>query len=241
MKDHIYTIPILDALREPDLCPFCTIYKNLENNTIDFIMGPAYMDEDIRNNTNEAGFCDKHLQRLYTVQNRLGAALMIHTHLKHLQKNINISVDKLDIHFGRFFKKTESAAGKLNTVISVQQKRCYICEKINETFLRYIDTFFYMWVNDYDEIKDLVEKLPGFCIPHYGLILSEAERLLGKKHLENFLTVIIHLQNKTINGIENDLDWFIQKFDYRNADAPWKNSKDALIRAIALLKGADIK
>ena len=28
----------------------------------------------------------------------------------------------------------------------------------------------------------------------------------------------------------DDVEWFTDKFDYRNADAPWKNSKDALIR-----------
>ena len=32
--------------------------------------------------------------------------------------------------------------------------------------------------------------------------------------------------------VRDDLEWFTDKFDYRNADAPWKNSKDALIRAI---------
>ena len=41
---------------------------------------------------------------------------------------------------------------------------------------------------------------------------------------------------KTLQGIEKemqkDLEWFTDKFDYRNADAPWKNSKDALPRTI---------
>ena len=32
--------------------------------------------------------------------------------------------------------------------------------------------------------------------------------------------------------VRDDLEWFTDKFDYRNADADWKNSKDALIRAI---------
>jgi hypothetical protein len=43
--------------------------------------------------------------------------------------------------------------------------------------------------------------------------------------------------------MEDDLEWFVLKFDYRNIDAPWKNAKDALPRAIALLasdKGGEV-
>jgi len=32
--------------------------------------------------------------------------------------------------------------------------------------------------------------------------------------------------------IEGELSWFIDKFDYRYKDEPWKNSKDALPRSI---------
>ena len=32
--------------------------------------------------------------------------------------------------------------------------------------------------------------------------------------------------------VTDDLEWFIDKFDYRHKDEPWKNSKDALPRAI---------
>ncbi len=30
----------------------------------------------------------------------------------------------------------------------------------------------------------------------------------------------------------DDLEWFIDKFDYRNENEPWKNSKDAVQRSI---------
>ena len=38
--------------------------------------------------------------------------------------------------------------------------------------------------------------------------------------------------------VQEDIDWFIDKFDYRNADAPWKNSKDAVPRGMQKLKGS---
>ena len=36
----------------------------------------------------------------------------------------------------------------------------------------------------------------------------------------------------SLKEMQKDLEWFTDKFDYRNADAPWKNSKDALPRTI---------
>jgi len=237
MKDHIHTIPVLEALREPGHCPFCMMYERLDKNAVDFVMGPAYMDEDIRDGTNEAGFCTEHLQKLYAVQNRLGLALLLHTHLRQMQKDLTVS-NGFEVSAG-LFKKPESVAGRLATRIAAQQSRCYICEKVQGTFKRYMDTFFYMWPRE-KEMPALVQTLPGFCLPHYGMMLASAESNLGKKHLEDFLAVVIPLQQKAMEKISGDLDWFIQKFDYRNADAPWKDSKDALTRTVAVLKGDNI-
>ena len=240
MRDHIHTIPVLDALREPGHCPFCTMYHRLDKNAVDFIMGPAYMDEDIRDATNEAGFCEDHLKKLYAVQNRLGAALLLHTHLKQLQKDISNMTYVIDKNpKSSFFKKSESKIEKLGKHIKSQQSRCYLCEKIEGTFQRYIETFFHMWPRE-PEARDLVAALPGFCLPHFGMMMAMAESSLSKKHLDSFLEVVVPLQAAAIATIEADLDWFIQKFDYRNNEAPWKNSQDAIPRTIALLKGTVI-
>jgi hypothetical protein len=41
--------------------------------------------------------------------------------------------------------------------------------------------------------------------------------------------------------VKEDLDWFIDKFDYRYKDEPWKNSKDALPRMLQKVNSSDIK
>ncbi len=35
-----------------------------------------------------------------------------------------------------------------------------------------------------------------------------------------------------LQRVQDDLDWFIKKSDYRFADEPWKDSRDALIRSM---------
>lgn len=43
----------------------------------------------------------------------------------------------------------------------------------------------------------------------------------------------VYLDN--MKRVKEDLDWFIQKYDYRFRDEPWKNSKDAVERSLVKL------
>ena len=45
------------------------------------------------------------------------------------------------------------------------------------------------------------------------------------------------LMEQNLERIEDELTWFVDKFDYRNKDADWKNSKDALQRTMQKLHG----
>jgi len=252
MNDHIHTIPVLDALRAPCHCPFCEMYKKLDTDAVDFIMGPAYMDETIRPETDKAGFCAEHLQKLFAAQNRLGMAMLMHTHLRHFRNNLekasgSFSNEKKSEGVAGFFKNNfaskstsseKSAIGKTVALIEAQQSKCYCCERIDTTFARYMDTFFYLWKKE-REMIDLVKSVPGFCITHYGAMLQAAETILSQSKLDEFLKIVVPLQQRAMEKMDEDLDWFIQKFDYRNANAPWKDSKDAVPRAMAMLKGIE--
>ena len=42
---------------------------------------------------------------------------------------------------------------------------------------------------------------------------------------------------ENMNRLAEDVAWLVEKFDYRNKDADWKNSKDAVQRGMQKLKG----
>lgn len=46
MKESIYTIPLMDAFKANDECPFCFIERNLEQHAINFALGSqaSYME-----------------------------------------------------------------------------------------------------------------------------------------------------------------------------------------------------
>jgi len=232
MRDHIHTIPVLDALRNPDGCAFCVMKKKLENDCLQFILGPAYMEDDVRMETNKVGFCKNHMQAMYKEQNRLGLALMLHTHMQKLCKDTNVIIDgKLPAKL--FNKDPGGVLPRLKAHLIKTKEDCYVCKRVNDTFERYVDTFFYLWSKGGEESK-LIESQEGYCLPHYITLLSTAETRTNK---DKFLDVLYKVWQKQVHTLEEDLDWFVQKFDHRNADAPWKNSKDAVPRTVTFLGG----
>ena len=231
MAEHIHTILVMDALREPGNCAFCAMYDKLESNSIQFIMGPAYMEDDVRMATDKVGFCNRHLALMYKEQNRLGLGLMLHSHIKKIVNDMD-KIIKSPIS-GSFFKKEQSnSLGKMGAYLKGINESCYICEKIEGTFNRYIDTFLYLYNKDTPETK--TQKT--YCLPHFIRLLELASQM-SKSKRDKFTDDILKPILKTISELEGDLDWFVSKFDHRNANEPWKNSKDALPRALSLLCG----
>ena len=88
MKEQLYTIPVNDAFAADCECPICSMYASLEQEAIAFTMGPSYMEDDIRMETNRIGFCSSHVKQLYRHKNRLGLALMLHTHMQRTNEDL---------------------------------------------------------------------------------------------------------------------------------------------------------
>ena len=48
MRDDICTIPVTDAFEENDGCPICRMYDTVEKRILEYIMGAAMMEPDVR-------------------------------------------------------------------------------------------------------------------------------------------------------------------------------------------------
>ena len=122
--EKIYTIPVNDAFNIQDGCPFCRMYDTLEANELDIILGASMMEPDIRIETNKKGFCREHYEKMFTMKNRLGLALMMESHLDELIKGVNGG--------GLFKDKMTSATDYLSS----HAETCYICDRIENNFSR---------------------------------------------------------------------------------------------------------
>lgn len=229
MKEQLFTIPVNDAFRTDCECPVCKLYTDLEKESIDFVMGPSYMEDDVRMETNESGFCSYHLKQMYQYQNRLGLALMLHTHMQRTNETIErLSKKETTSKKGLFSKKEKD---ELTEYLENLEQSCYVCNRMNRIFERYLETILYCYDKD-KEFRSAFQTGKGFCTKHYSDLREAARKKWSGSKLDTFLADLNQAYLENMKRVTDDLEWFTDKFDYRNADAPWKNAKDALPRSI---------
>lgn len=231
MKEQLYTIPVNDAFAVDCECPVCSMYDSLEKDAIEFTMGPSYMEDDIRMETNKIGFCTHHVKQLYKHQNRLGLALILHTHMQRTNCDLEdlLSSDK-PVKKGLFAKKTENASPVTEYIENLNHS-CYICNRIDRIFARYLATIYHCYEHD-EEFRRKFAASKGFCTKHFGMLYEGAPSSLSGKRLPEFIKTLNEVYLTNMKRVTDDLEWFTDKFDYRNEDKPWKNSKDALPRSM---------
>lgn len=233
MKEQLYTIPVNDAFAVDCECPVCSMYSSLEQEAIEFTMGPSYMEDDIRMETNRVGFCRAHVKQLYKHKNRLGLALMLHTHMQRTNEDLEkllSSGTPAPAKKGLFSKKSEETSPVTSYIRNINSS-CYICNRVESVFKRYLVTIFHCYEHD-EEFRTKFESSKGFCLNHFGMLYEMAPSQLSAKQLEPFIKTLNQVYLTNMKRVTDDLEWFTDKFDYRNENAPWKNSKDALPRSM---------
>lgn len=232
MKEKLYTIPVNEAFDYAGECGFCALHKKLEREILDYVMGPSYMEEDIREDMDRMGFCQDHYRQMFSAGNRLGVALMLKSHMHHtLEETEHLFQEELSLASQKkkpFAKATDSP---FEVFENAREESCYACFRMKRRMDSYFSTFFHLWKTE-QEFRDKVLSGKGFCLSHLKEAMTEAKKRLNQKDYQAFLTAILPLQQENLRRVESDLDWFIQKFDYRFKEEPWKGSKDAVERGI---------
>ncbi|MBR5236559.1 MAG: ABC transporter substrate-binding protein [Clostridia bacterium] len=232
MKEKIYTIPLTDAFSEGGECPFCTLEKKLEAEQVSYALGASMMEPDSRILSNEKGYCRRHFEQMSHESKALSLALVLDTHLNELIEKLE-SVAKIPEAKGGLFKKTVDIAPILE-VLKKKEESCLICEKIQHTLEKFAEVFWYLYKNEPD-FKEKVLECQGFCLPHFQLLITCAQRELSGKALSEGLRDITALELDNLKRINEEVNWFTKKFDYRYQNEPWHNSKDAPQRAMEKL------
>jgi hypothetical protein len=253
MKEKIYTIPVTDAFRVDCECCLCILEKQLEDEAVDYILGPSLMEPDHRMQTNEKGFCAKHFEMLYNKQeSRLGLGLIIDTHLteqnQKLKKLYEDGIRGMESDSRMSFVKnlssrlsprqtgTDKLLEQLLTELGSLEDKCAVCDKINHTMDRYMDVILYLWFKE-EDFRELFNSRKGFCLKHMRELLEATRKYLDPKATAIFTSSLMQLQLANMERVQEEVNWFTKKFDYRYNDAPWKNSKDAIPRGIRKIVG----
>ncbi len=227
--EQIFTIPVneeFDACRDDAAlgCPFCRLYRRLQRDEIDIILGASMMEPDIRIRTNEEGFCSRHYGMMLGKKRMLGMGLILESHLAELKKKVAKRALLGDV-----------SAPSLEH-IEKKNADCYVCGRIGRNLDAMISTAIYLFERE-DEFRDKFKKQPYFCLHHYDAMISYARKRMSKKLFRELFDEAQRIQNAYLDTLCGDVSWFCKKFDYNYQEEPWYNSKDSVPRAIKFLTG----
>ena len=113
---------------------------------------------------------------------------------------------------------------------------CLMCDTIAENMDRYLHTFFHLYQHDTD-FQSRFAAGKGLCLPHLSRLLEAAAEELAPRDLGAFVDTVIRLEKENLDRIQDDISWFIKKFDYRYEQESWYNSKDAVERTVNKTRG----
>ncbi len=155
----------------------------------------------------------------------LGLALMLDTHIDEIRGRL----DKRGGIGGLFGRSKNVAAicDELDKIIG----GCVVCDKLSSNLKDAAANLVYLWDIE-PEFRKKLENSKGLCLPHLRLVLGTAPDELSGKKLDEFVKFIIETQLEKLETLNEDVDWFTKKFDFNHKDDDWKNSKDAVPRAV---------
>lgn len=212
MKYSISTLPILQRFNGTAFCALCDIKKTTDDQLVDQFLDEAVMEDHIRDKVNKLGFCEKHFDKLYEGQSKLGLALQFHTRLANIYKKVS-PIDNI--------KKAKKQAEELKQASST----CIICDILNDHMSRYEETVCKMFLAE-DKFRDILQKEKGMCLNHYANLLEQAPK--AGKYADFLVKTLNQIQRKDINILSDELRAFCDRFDYRNSGKALGEEKYAL-------------
>lgn len=226
--EQIYTIPVNEAFdsvaeHSEEGCPFCRLYRKLQEDELDIILGASMMEPDIRIKTNELGFCGTHYRMMLSRQRMLSFGLILESHLDEVAKSLSPKT---------LLNKSSASLSALREL----EESCYVCSRIDKNLSAMIATAVYLFESD-PNFKEKFKKAPYFCLPHYRRMLEYASKKMSKRSYTELYGLSHQINETYIKSLRSDVSWFCKKFDYRYDEEPWYNSKDSIQRSIKFLSG----
>lgn len=212
MHETIYTIPLTDALEQDTECPFCYLENKLEEEQIGYALGPAMMEPDHRQLSNQLGYCHAHTRKMAEAKQALPFALVMDTRMDAVIAALEQAQTEKRTP-SRFLRKAKRA-NNAQTAMENLTSTCLVCDKIAHTMSKFLYTFWYLYKKEPD-FRARLEKSRGFCLPHFQAVLSAAQEQAGVK--DDFLDALFSLEIANLKRNKQDVTNFIKQFDYRSA------------------------
>lgn len=234
MKYELETIPVWDAYHAESECPLCLLQRKAERDFVRFYVGHSVMVPEMRVQVNDVGFCPAHFPMLLEGGNRLGLALITHTHIGELRRKLERRLGN-----GKAGAALKREVAGFDAFLTQQLERCLICERLDDRFKRYSYTIVHLWRHE-EQFRQAFNGSRGICLDHVRGLLAMAADTLRAAQLREFVGDLTAVQQRSWERLERELLAFTGKFDYRAEGPPSAAAKQSVPAAIQKLTGADV-
>lgn len=232
MAETIYTIPINEAFDKYDGCPLCRLRQELETASLEYVMGAAMMEPDVRIKTNALGFCRGHFDKMLEMKNRLGLALILESHLAEVEKLLSPPAPTGKKLFGGKKDVPSPGAALLDCAGS-----CFVCDRVRHFEEKYISNTVYLWKSD-KAFREKLKKQPMFCLEHAGALLEQGNTALSSALYSDFSREVLEVVSCRLTALKADLCGFTRSFDHRYSSQPLTDAQRSSVENITgLLSG----
>lgn len=224
MRDDICTIPVSEVFEEVDGCPICRMRDTIENRIVEYILGDAMMEPDVRIETNKVGFCEHHYNQMLSGRGRLQLSLMLQTHIDEINNNV----------FTKNFLVSATKKGQKAAKIS---DSCFICDKIEYGLSRMIDTIYRTYETQGD-FRKMFDNQECFCLPHFERLISGIDKKIMKSYGSEMAKNLTRITKDYSKNLYDNISEYCKIYDYRaNKQEKNKDALEAVEKTVAFLNG----
>ncbi len=208
-EKHAICFEIQDAMKRTG-CPICSILRNLEEDTIKYMLYSQVNDPAVRRKLRQSlGLCPYHAWLLADI----------------VRGNPEIDLLGPSIIYEDMLR-TYLEGGKNNSSV------CFLCAKTREFERIYIEEMASCIEIDPTMLDEYSRSRSVLCRRHYEMLLSHLDGVLRAKLKE--------IQLEKLKKILHNLSEYIRKQDYRVEEPPTYDEARAWLDAIIFLKGERI-
>jgi hypothetical protein len=225
-----------DAYGSPGECPLCVLLQAAEETYLQSFTHSRVMEPNVRVKTNQSGFCPGHYRRLYARENKLGLALVVHTHLAEKMPVLKDAMAAVALPGRRGKDRVEQAV----TLLSGLRDSCFLCDLLGGDRGRYCFTILYLWDRD-PEFLPVFQASRGFCLPHFSDMCIAARDTLRPERRERWLAEAAGLMTSSLERLEREVLSFTQLHRESNRGLGTDEERTALARTLQKLAGGEFR
>lgn len=217
-EKHLPYYIVLEALRQAVGCPLCSIEVESTKHYLDGLLYESVNDPGVRRNLIASkGYCQRHAHILASFKSGLGTAILYRDQVELFLEFLK-TVRRPGV---RRLRPSATAAWS-------KRAQCPACRLEGESRERHAAVLIEGLADD--QMRAAFDSCPGLCVPHFLFVYDR----IASPGTRDY---VLGTQQRKFAALQEQLDDFIARHDYRRLKDGFGEVGDSWLRALRLMVG----